>query len=175
MTNQTRVKVGRILKTFGRDGQLRCQIHDDFMQILRKGKFIWIEIDGLEVPLEIVSLSRQHKPLIRFRGVDTEYQANLLSGNWVYIRKEDYGKEEWPVVETEETIYDFLKNFQVNFANHNLKGVIANIQQYPGQIMAFIKIDEKELLVPLVEEFIVDIDENEKTINLTLPEGMLDL
>lgn len=172
------VKVGRLLKTFGIDGQLRCQIDDRFVKLIRKDRYVWVEIDGLMVPFLVSKFVAQHKPLIYFTDVKNERDAKILSGHWLFLNKEDYPREPWPSIKPEGTLYTFLLDFSVNFISHQTKGTIIKIVQYPGQEMAFIQLTdpvEKELLVPLVEEFIVEIDENKRIIYLKVPDGLLDL
>jgi 16S rRNA processing protein RimM len=42
-------------------------------------------------------------------------------------------------------------------------------------LMAVIEINEQELLVPLHEQLILNIDREEKIIRMEIPEGLLDL
>lgn len=174
----TMIKVGRVLKTFGKNGQLRCQIQEEFDSLFKKGSFIWLEVDGLNVPFLITHFIRQHKPLIRFANVTTEYEANLLSGSWIYLNRDDYKKRDWPQMDTPELEYAIIDGYRVYFSNDARVGVINQIRQYPGQEMAFVILDgmqEKEILVPLVDEFILSINHSEKTIEFAVPEGFFAL
>jgi len=154
------VKAGRILKTFGKNGQLRCHLQGEFDSLFKKGNFIWLEIEGLKVPFLITHFIRQHKPLIRLADIETEYQANLLSGSWIYLSRDDFPNGNWPVVETTELEYAHVNGYRVYFLNSTRIGVIIQIQQFPGQEMAFVKLDgveKKEILIPLIDEFITGI------------------
>ena len=172
------VKAGRILKTFGRNGQLRCQIQDEFEGLFKKGNFIWLEVDGLKVPFLITQFVRQHKPLICFANIETEHQATLISGSWIYLKRSDFRTSEWPVIEAETLTYATVEGYRVYFSGNNKSGIITQVQQYPGQEMAFVKLDgneENELLIPLVEEFIVTINDSHKSIEFAVPEGFFEL
>jgi ribosomal 30S subunit maturation factor RimM len=55
---------------------------------------------------------------------------------------------------------------------------VIDVQAYPGQEMAFIILDddpEKEFLVPLVDEFILSINEPVRSITFAVPDGLLAL
>ncbi|MCB0687643.1 MAG: hypothetical protein KDC53_14005 [Saprospiraceae bacterium] len=169
-------KIGRLLKTFGTHGQLRCQIQDDFLSLLKKDRYIWAAVDGLPVPLQIEEISKQHKPLIRIKDIRTERQASILSGSWIYLIKEDVPKSLWPEREGDDLMFSYLRGYQVKFLNSDLTGTVNDIRQYPGQEMAFIALtDEREIMLPLVEEFIVKVDEDLRHIQVQVPDGFLDL
>ncbi len=175
---QNPVKVGRLLKTFGIDGQLRCQIDDRFIKLIKKNRYVWVEMDGLMVPLLVSKFVAQYKPLIYFADVSNERHAKILSGHWIFLNREDYPNEPWPAIKPEGTVYHFLIDFSVNFASHQTTGTITKIVQYPAQEIAFVQLTdpvEKELLVPLVEEFIMEIDEKKRIIYFNVPDGLLDL
>ena len=49
------------------------------------------------------------------------------------------------------------------------------VNEYPQQFVATVMYKETEILFPLNEDFIVEFDEDEKTLTLDLPEGLLDI
>lgn len=168
-----RIKIGRVLKTFGKDGQLRCQFQSEYIPLVKKGVFLWLEIDGLMVPFQVNKFIRQHKPLIYFEDINSEYLAGQLSGNWIYIKREDFPGNVWLESDSDTMEYSFLEGFEVLIYPRQLKGKIIRVEQYPGQEMAFVEIAEesRELMVPLVEEFISDINEMTRTVEFKLPDG----
>ncbi|MBK8506410.1 MAG: hypothetical protein IPL46_31950 [Saprospiraceae bacterium] len=178
MAEGSLIKVGRILKSFGVNGQLRCQINEQFVGLLKKEKYVWVDIDGLMVPLLINKFIPQHKPLITFIDINDERQANLISGHWVYLKKEDYQNISWPAGHKEGPEFEFLKGFLAIFSQHGLQGKVIDVLEYPGQEMAFIVLNdlpEKEFLVPLVDEFILAINEQDRSITFAVPDGLLAL
>jgi len=54
-------------------------------------------------------------------------------------------------------------------------GRITNIREMPQQHIATVDFGGRELLFPLIEDFILDIDPEEKTIEVDLPDGLVDL
>jgi hypothetical protein len=54
-------------------------------------------------------------------------------------------------------------------------GVIADLVELPFQLLAKVQVNNREVLIPLVEDFILDIQENKKVIYLTLPDGLLSI
>ena len=54
-------------------------------------------------------------------------------------------------------------------------GVLNEILEMPGQTMLQTFYKEHEVLIPAVEEFVLEINDKQRQITLNLPEGFLDL
>ena len=54
-------------------------------------------------------------------------------------------------------------------------GTLNEILEMPGQTMLQTFYKDQELLIPAVEEFVVEMNDKQKLISLNLPEGFLDL
>jgi len=66
-----------------------------------------------------------------------------------------------------------LIGFQVINQNQSI-GTITEIQNFPGQLMFTVSCENRNFLMPFVEEWIVNIDENSRTLSVDLPEGIID-
>lgn len=172
------VKIGRLLKTFGTEGQLRCHIQERFLPLIRKDVFLWIELDGLLVPFQISKYISQNKALIYFKDVHSEYMANQLSGNWIYVKPIDFPGHQLTEEAPGQVEYSYLEGYEVRISGNRMTGKVTSIQDYPGQEMAFVDFgieDTEDVLIPLVEEFISRIDKQAKFIEFDLPQGFFDL
>ena len=54
-------------------------------------------------------------------------------------------------------------------------GIIKEVYEYPMQMIAKCLVDGKEILFPLNDDIVIEIDEEEKKIFVELPEGLLDV
>ena len=54
-------------------------------------------------------------------------------------------------------------------------GEIVDVDDSTANVLFRIEVDDKELLVPAVDEFVVDIDTENETIELDVPTELLDL
>ena len=70
-----------------------------------------------------------------------------------------------------------LHAWQVHDEECGHVGRVLDIQEMPGQVMMVVETlpDKKEVLIPLVEDFIVDVDEASRIILMSLPQGLLEL
>jgi ribosomal 30S subunit maturation factor RimM len=82
-------------------------------------------------------------------------EQNITSKSY----KDQKSKEGWIGF----TIYD----------KEQIVGIIDDIEIFPQQIMASVNINKKMVLIPLVEELITTVDENQKKLIMDLPDGIL--
>jgi 16S rRNA processing protein RimM len=54
-------------------------------------------------------------------------------------------------------------------------GVIEDIQDYSGNVVLVLDINGQEVLIPFADENFIAIDEDNKSITMTTPEGLIDL
>ncbi|WP_448636141.1 ribosome maturation factor RimM [Pedobacter panaciterrae] len=75
----------------------------------------------------------------------------------------------------EDFHYNDLKGFVVFDETHGELGEIIEVNEYPQQFVATVAYQSKEILFPLNDDMIVEIDEDEGTMLVDLPEGLLDI
>ncbi|MBQ3896049.1 MAG: 16S rRNA processing protein RimM, partial [Paludibacteraceae bacterium] len=77
--------------------------------------------------------------------------------------------------ETEGTVYA-LKGYTVNDASHGRLGTVSEIDDQTANILLIVKKDNgDEIMIPVADEYIKEIDDDSKQITLQLPDGFLDL
>ena len=69
-----------------------------------------------------------------------------------------------------------LEGFLLYDSNAGLVGEILDMQENPAHPLLIVKrSDGEELLVPLVEEFLVEVSDAKRAVTMALPDGLLDL
>ena len=170
MSNQNRITVARVGKLFGeaRSGGVTLtlyeQFDDDFDTTTEP---LFVEIDSLDVPLWCEKFERrgQRGAVVHFADFDTPRRAEELLGKELYIiaQEED---------ESDEFYMEDLIGFSVE-----AEGVSGNIvDYYDSDInpLFALTIEDKEVLIPAVDEMIGGIDFDKGTIKFILPEGLID-
>ncbi|MFN5545572.1 MAG: ribosome maturation factor RimM, partial [Bacteroidota bacterium] len=54
-------------------------------------------------------------------------------------------------------------------------GILKALEELPNQIMLITRYKDKDVLIPAVEEFIIEIDDKKKLVLLDLPQGLLEI
>lgn len=163
--------IGYLTKTKGLKGELQLYFEYDAPELLDLD-VIYAEISGKLVPYFVSSYKLQQNQTanIYFDDVDHIDKAQPLVKKKVYLPL-----EKQPDRSEEEFHYIDLKGFIVSDETHGELGEILEINEYPQQFVATVSFKGKEVLFPLNEDMIVEIDEENNTILVDLPEGLLDL
>jgi len=165
------VPIGQILKTHGIEGELSFQLNSeefDFEDI----PFLIFEMDGILVPffLEEWRFKTEDSGFLKLEDVNNETKARKFSGLTIYLQKKFFD-----IPETEIFGNHFFIGFQVFDKDGKLIGTIKDIDESTENVLFIIHNGEKEILIPVSEDYILHIDEKQKSIHMDLPEGLLEL
>ncbi len=171
MKSEEFVEVGYITKTHGLKGEVQVVFSYPEPQKL-KFTAIFLDVNAKMVPYFVASfkLSQQSLGYFLFEDVNHIDKAQLLVKKKVFMPKNKMPKKK----KEEFTFFD-LEGFTAVDEQHGNLGEILTVREYPQQFLATINYREKEALFPLSEDFITGIDIESKTLNVNLPEGLLDV
>ncbi len=167
-------EIGSITKTHGINGELNALIPVDID--FESLSCIVLDIDGIFVPFFITGLRQKGLDgyLIRLDGVTTEEEAAEFRGKTIYALSREIESEE---DESDGGLYaDDLIGYKVVTSDRLLQGEIIDLDTSTENVLFIIEdAGGKTCLVPVVDEFISDINSENKIITLELPKGLLDL
>lgn len=111
--------------------------------------------------------------LVAFEGVDGIADAELLSSCRCLVRRSDIPEGAVPVEG------EGLVGWEVRDKRFGLVGRVCDLVENPSQTLLEIAADDagvpRTVLIPLVDAFVVGFDEDERRIDVDVPEGLLDL
>jgi len=165
------VKAGRTGKAFGTEGALKFRVEEYLLDDFFEASVIFIELLGKPVPFFIESVHNEAPLIIKLEEVDSRDAALELAGKPILLRREDVAEEslEAPFGLTE------LDGFLIIDRALGEVGLIEEVIELPQQIMAALSYHGREVLIPLNDQFILEIDEKNRRIAMDLPEGLLEL
>ncbi|MBL0138782.1 MAG: hypothetical protein IPP86_09665 [Bacteroidetes bacterium] len=160
-------KVGFISKVHGYKGQVILALEHIDASALKNASYLFIDLDGLPVPFAIVEFSGKGDDLIvKFEQVDNEVHAKKLVQQTVYAEKLKIREDltlDWPD----------LVGFNAVDNAFGALGIIEEVEELPMQWVAHCTVNGKEILFPLNEQVLLEVDEEKKQILLNLPEGLI--
>jgi 16S rRNA processing protein RimM len=161
--------VGSITGNYGVKGQLKIVLDKDIKN-LEKGTWLFLEIQKKPVPFFIEETLGQDKSyVVKLKGIDTPEQGREYFNLSV-------GVQENNLVEPKTNDLLQLIDYKIIDANSKREiGLIEDIYDNSAHLLAKVNYQENELLIPLHNELVIDINEREKEITLQLPEGLIDL
>jgi 16S rRNA processing protein RimM len=161
-------RIGRIAGKHGFRGEMNIALDDESTaKILKKGNFLFIEIDGKGVPFLIEGVSG-NTAVVKLADIDTEEDVKSLAGNVILI-------ESSKVKQQATFSWDNLKGFTIKDTRTDFEGAIEQVEIYPQGPIMLVKKNNKSHLIPIVEEWIIRIEEDKNQIFMELPEGLTEL
>lgn len=161
-------KIGRIGKTHGVKGEVQVQIDDDVFDRV-DADYLILLVDGILVPffMDEYRFKSDEIALVKFCDIETQEQARELTGCEVFFPRELAEADE------HDMTYAELVGYTVKDAiNNKVVGRIAFVDDATENILFEL---EDGMLLPAPDELIVEIDQEEHTIIMNIPEGLLNL
>ena len=164
--------LGKIAKKFSYKGEVLAWLDTDDPGYFEDMESVFVEIDKHLVPFFIVS-SRIHKNeflRIQFEDMDSEEAADKIMGCGIYLPLTML-----PKLEGDKFYFHEIIGFTAKDKRLGDIGTIVGINDTTAQALFEIKKGDIEILVPMIDNFIVKVDRENKTIELDTPEGLVDL
>lgn len=166
---------GTFTKTHGVKGELVAKTNGDLFE-RNKLESILVDIDGGLVPFFIEKngiQSRNHSSVrILLEDMTTEEKAKRFIGCDIYIPMKDVPDF---IEESDEIDPNVLIGFTYVDDERGELGEIVDIQDFAGNIVMVVEINNAEAMIPFADENFIDLDEENKTITMETPDGLLDL
>jgi 16S rRNA processing protein RimM len=165
------VRIGKIAAARGLQGQLILVHELDNSDWLKPEHVLFLEIrKGSRIPYFLTSVKplQADEYLISVEDVPTLEMARSLVGKAVYVDPSILDKAE---------VDSPLRWIGYTMVDRELGslGTIQDVYQAGPQWLAQLDIESREVLVPLVPEFILDINVRNRFVRVSLPDGLLDL
>lgn len=127
-------------------------------------------LEGLPVPFSIEEIEqRGNDLLVKFVDVESEADAKKL------LRKEIYTEKQRAQKKSDILSWFDLKGYMAIDEDAGELGVIIEVMELPQQMIAKCIFNGKEILFPLNEDIIIDINEKENILYVKLPDGLIDI
>lgn len=164
------LEIGQIVNTFGIKGIVKVKSFSNDIKRFDELKKIYVKNNENKKEYEIEEV-KYHKEmvLIKFKGIDTIEQANLLRNSYLIINRKDLK----PLEKDTYYIVDLL-GLDVYTDSEELLGKLEDIFNTGSNDIYVVK-DEmgKQILLPAISEVIKKIDLQNKKITIHLIDGLI--
>jgi 16S rRNA processing protein RimM len=133
---------------------------------------VFIEIGKNLVPFFIES-SQLHKSLllrIKIEDIDDEAAADAMMKRDLYLPLSFL-----PALEGNKFYFHEVINYKMIDTNHGEIGTITGINDMTTQALFVVDHNGDEILIPVNDYFINQVDRENKTVTVTTPDGLIDL
>lgn len=171
MTKDTCFYVGKIVKTHGLKGEVTLRIDNEQFDEIEELNYFLLDINDKLIPYFVENITfHSNKSFVLFQDLKTLEAANQLVGISVYLPLDLLPEKDGNDFYSHEVI-DFL----VVDEEKGELGKVQEIIEYPTQSLIQILINGKEVLIPIHDDIIQDVNREEKKIYINAPNGLIDM
>ena len=171
MNKQDCFYLGKIVSKFSFKGEILLKLDSDEIDF-KKLKTIFLEIDGAIIPYSIDNIKLHKSSLlrIRFENINNEEKANKIIKIKTYLPIKDL-----PKLNGNKFYYHEITNFMVLDLTLGEIGKVLKVNDQTSQPIIVVINNNSEIMIPLVDDFLIDINRDKKTLTFNLPEGLTTL
>ncbi|MCX8019713.1 MAG: ribosome maturation factor RimM [Chitinophagaceae bacterium] len=118
--------------------------------------------------IEYTRLKSETEVYIKLEGVNSREEAIRFSQKKVWLRETDFDKQ------AARNSPGRLLGYEI-YQFKTLLGQVEEVIEQPNQLICRIRMEQKEVLIPLHGETLKRIDHSRKRIMVELPDGLLDI
>ena len=172
MTKEECFYLGKIVRKYSFKGELLAKLDTDEPEMYVGMESVFVDFSPNLVPFFFESSQLHKSTLLRFKfeDVDTEEDAEDLIGAELYLPLNML-----PELEGNKFYFHEVIGFTAVDKNFGPIGTITGINDTTAQAIFEIDRQGNQVLIPLIDEFIKNLDKPKKTLHLEVPDGLIDL
>ena len=164
--------IGHISRKHGYKGDLLVKLDVDDPTKYKNLESVFLDRKGRLIPFFLKSCKLTQKGFlhIHFEGVDTEVEADKLCNSGLYLPLSFL-----PPLEGNKFYYHEIEGYTVIDRTYGKVGTMKEVVNEAIQPLFCIKNGNKEVLIPIVDSIIDELDRENKSLYLTCPEGLIEV
>lgn len=164
--------LGKIVKKYSFKGELLAKLDTDQPELYENLDAVFIQVRNSLIPFFIESSQLHKSDLLRLKleEVKTEEDADSLLKSDLYLPLELL-----PKLEGNKFYFHEIIGFTILDVNFGKVGLIKGVNDSTAQALFEIDRNGIEILIPMNDQFIIEINREAKTIKVETPPGLIDL
>jgi 16S rRNA processing protein RimM len=164
--------LGKIAKKFSFKGEVLIYLDTDEPELYENMESVFVEFNKNLIPffIENSSLHKNDFLRVQFEDVDSEEEADSIIGCEVYLPLSML-----PKLEGNKFYFHEVIGFEIEDKRLGIFGKIVSINDTTAQPLFEVLNGEVEMLIPMVDHFLLKIDRENKKVVMDLPEGLVEM
>lgn len=164
--------LGKIAKKFSFKGEVLVYLDTDEPELYENLESVFVQQNKHLVPFFIESSSLHKNDFLRvhFEDINTEVDAKNLLGSEIYLPLNML-----PKLSGNKFYFHEVIGFEVEDKRLGIVGEIQSINDSTAQPLFEVLKDGTEILIPMIDHFLVKIDRENKKVIMDLPEGLIEM
>lgn len=170
MEKKDHVLIGKIVGSHGLKGTNKIRSFAESLSIFKPGRSILIQKSSGQKSNREINWIKAHPrtPLLSLKGINDRKQAEALIGSELFIRKQDL-----PELQDDTYFWFDLIGIEVYTIENKYLGRIESIIETGSNDVYVVKDGKNEVLIPALESVVMDIELEQKRMQVNLPEGLV--
>ena len=167
------ISIGELIKPHGIKGELKILFFNEESKSLKNEQIVFLKDSNdqkanfYKYKIERVVYSIKNR--IKFFEIDSIDSANKLRGYILSIPRSDF-----PELENEEYYLNDLIGYTLLDKTNNNYGCVDNIFHFPANDVLSVSLNDKEYLIPIIDDIILNINHDSKLIIIDPILGLFD-
>ncbi|SHI93473.1 16S rRNA processing protein RimM [Cruoricaptor ignavus] len=163
--------LGKITRTHGLAGNVILKLDTDQPDFYEKLESFFVEINGLLVPffVERQQWTKDNSKIITFKNASLQ-MAEQTVGKDVYLPLSTL-----PELTGNQFYYHEVLGFQVLDDEGKEIGSIQQINDQTSQHLFIVDSGKKEIIIPIIKDWIAEVNREKRFIKMNLPEGLVEV
>lgn len=164
--------LGKIAKKFSYKGEVLVFLDTDEPELYENMESVFVEINKNLVPffIENSALHKNDFLRVKFEDIDNEEQADEILGCELYLPLSFL-----PKLEGNQFYYHEVIGFEIEDQRLGVVGTIVSVNDSTAQPLFEVLHGTVEILIPMIDQFLVKIDRENKKVVMNLPEGLVEM
>jgi 16S rRNA processing protein RimM len=164
--------LGTVVAKYSFKGEVLIKLDTDEPETYLSLQSFLLEDESRLIPCFTTKAHLHKSQLLRVsvEGVNSEKQADLMIGKSVYLPL-----DQLPKLDDDQFYFHEIIGFKVIDSVQGPIGTITGVNDASSQILLEVEHNDRQILIPLVDELIQQLDKQQKQIYLSIPEGLLNL
>ena len=164
--------LGKIAKKFSFKGEVLAYLDTDEPELYENLESVFVEFNKNLVPffIESSSLHKNDFLRIRFEDMNTEEDADAIMNCPIYLPLSML-----PKLSGNKFYFHEVIGFEIEDKRVGVFGKIVSINDTTAQPLFEVENGAVQLLIPMIDQFLVKIDRPNKKVLMDLPEGLIEM
>ncbi|MCD4665846.1 MAG: ribosome maturation factor RimM [Bacteroidales bacterium] len=164
--------LGKIIKTSGYMGGLVFFFDVDDIEEYKNIEAVFIDVNDELIPfaIENIRFKTRNTAIVKLEDIASEDEAVALIGSGLYMPLNFL-----PELTGNKFYFHEVISFSVVDQRQGNIGNIDRILDQSKLAIFVVKYKNKEILIPVSDEIIIKVDRENKTIEVDIPEGLIDI
>ncbi len=164
--------LGRIVRKHSFKGEVIIKLDTDEPELYQEMESVFVNLGNNLIPFFIQNslLQKGNQLRVQFENIENEEDADSILKAGIYLPLTML-----PKLTDKKFYYHEIIGFKVEDYKHGDIGIITGVNDTTVQPLFEIEFGEIQMLIPMLDEFILKVDRENKILFLKTPEGLVDM